>query len=248
MIVCKSAREIEKMRRAGKITANALRVGGEAVCPGITTLEIDRIIKSYILSQNAKPSFLNYNGYPGSACISINEEVIHGIPGKRVIKEGDIVSIDVGAYIDGYHGDSAATFAAGKISAKAQELLEVTEKSLYLGIEQAVCGNRIGDIGYAVQTYIEKFGFSAVTDFVGHGVGAKLHEDPSVPNVGLPHMGARLEKGMTIAIEPMINEGDYRVKMLKDGWTVITADGKLSAHFEHTIAITDGKPEILTLI
>lgn len=248
MIVCKSEREIKKMRRAGKITANALKVAGESICSGMTTADLDNIIREYILSQNATPSFLNYNGFPGSACISVNNEVIHGIPGKRVINDGDIVSIDVGAKIDGYHGDSAATFGVGKISSTAMKLIEVTEKALYLGIEQAIIGNRIGDIGYAVQSYVEKNGFSVITDFVGHGVGMNLHEDPNVPNIGLPHMGVRLEKGMTLAIEPMINEGTYEINILKNGWTVVTVDGKLSAHFEHTVAVTGGEPEILTRV
>ncbi|MEE1283897.1 MAG: type I methionyl aminopeptidase [Acutalibacteraceae bacterium] len=248
MIVLKTNRELSLMREACRISAGALRVAGEAVQPGVTTEEIDRIAYEYIIKQGAKPNFLNYNGFPATACISINDEVIHGIPSKkRVIKEGDIVSIDLGAVLDGYNGDNAATFAAGKISPEAERLINTTRESLYKGIEAAVAGGRIGDISSAVQTYCEERGFSVVRDFVGHGIGAKLHEDPSVPNYGTPGRGVRLLPGMTLAIEPMINMGGYEVRQLSDGWTIKTKDGGLSAHFEHTVAITADGPKILTL-
>ena len=248
MIVLKTNRELSLMREACRISAGALRVAGEAVQPGVTTEEIDRIAYEYIIKQGAKPNFLNYNGFPATACISINDEVIHGIPSKkRVIKEGDIVSIDLGAVLDGYNGDNAATFAAGKISPEAERLINTTRESLYKGIEAAVAGGRIGDISSAVQTYCEERGFSVVLDFVGHGIGAKLHEDPSVPNYGTPGRGVRLLPGMTLAIEPMINMGGYEVRQLSDGWTIKTKDGGLSAHFEHTVAITADGPKILTL-
>lgn len=248
MIVLKTNRELSLMREACRISAGALRVAGEAVQPGVTTEEIDRIAYEYIIKQGAKPNFLNYNGFPATACISINDEVIHGIPSKkRVIKEGDIVSIDLGAVLDGYNGDNAATFAAGKISPEAERLINTTCESLYKGIEAAVAGGRIGDISSAVQTYCEERGFSVVRDFVGHGIGAKLHEDPSVPNYGTPGRGVRLLPGMTLAIEPMINMGGYEVRQLSDGWTIKTKDGGLSAHFEHTVAITADGPKILTL-
>ncbi len=234
------------MRQACIISARALQLGGEAVEPGVTTAEIDRIIRKYIESQGAKPSFLGYGGYPASACISVNETVIHGIPDKRIIRAGDIVSIDVGAYMDGYHGDNAATFAAGDISPEAQALIDATRESLYEGIAQATAGNRVGDIGAAVQRYVEMRGYSVVRQFVGHGVGTNLHEDPSVPNFGTAGRGPRLVPGMTLAIEPMINMGGPDVEVLKDGWTTVTKDGKLSAHFEHTVAITSDGPIILT--
>ncbi len=246
MITVKSSRDLKLMREACVISARALKLGGEAVEPGVTTGEIDRIIRKYIESQGATPSFLNYGGFPASACISINDTVIHGIPGKRVIQKGDIVSIDVGAYINGFHGDNAATFAAGDVSEKAAALMKATEESLYEGIRAAVSGNRIGDIGAAVQRYVEVRGYSVVRQFVGHGVGTNLHEDPSVPNYGTPGRGPRLLPGMTLAIEPMINAGGPDVKILGDGWTTVTADGQLSAHFEHTVAITPDGPVILT--
>ena len=246
MIAIKNSRELALMKEACVISARALKLAGEAVEPGVTTGEIDRLIRGYIESQGAKPSFLGYGGFPASACISVNETVIHGIPGKRVIHEGDIVSVDVGAYINGYHGDNAATFAAGKISPQAQALLDATRESLYEGIRMAVAGGRVGDIGAAVQRYVEVRGYSVVRQFVGHGVGTNLHEDPSVPNFGTPGRGPRLLPGMTLAIEPMINAGAYEVKILGDGWTTVTKDGSLSAHFEHTIAITPDGPVILT--
>ncbi len=247
MIAIKNSRELAQMKEACVISARALKLAGEAVEPGVTTGEIDRIIRKYIESQGARPSFLGYGGFPASACISVNETVIHGIPGKRVIHEGDIVSVDVGAYLNGYHGDNAATFAAGKISPQAQALLDATRESLYEGIRMAVAGGRVGDIGAAIQRYVEVRGYSVVRQFVGHGVGTNLHEDPSVPNFGTPGRGPRLLPGMTIAIEPMINAGTHEVKILRDGWTTVTADGKLSAHFENTVAITPDGPVILTV-
>ena len=247
MIAIKNSRELSLMKEACVISARALQLAGEAVEPGVTTAELDRMIRKYIESQGAKPSFLGYGGFPASACISVNETVIHGIPDKRVIKAGDIVSIDVGAHLNGYHGDNAATFAAGDISPQAQALLDATRESLYEGIAQAVAGNRVGDISAAVQQYVEMRGYSVVRQFVGHGVGTNLHEDPSVPNFGTPGRGPRLLPGMTLAIEPMVNMGVPDVEVLKDGWTTVTRDGKLSAHFEHTIAITKDGPVILTM-
>ena len=247
MIVLRTAKEIDMMRKACQISAEALQIAGEAVKPGITTYEIDQIAYRYIKKQGAEPNFLNYNGFPATACISINDEVIHGIPSKnRVLKEGDIVSIDLGAKVNGYNGDNAATFACGVISDEAKRLCDTTRESLYLGIEQAIAGNRIGDIAFAIQSYCEERGFSVVREFTGHGIGTHLHEDPSVPNYGTAGRGQRLLPGMTIAIEPMINLGSKAIKCLPDGWTVKTLDGKLSAHFEHTIAITKGEPLILT--
>ena len=247
MIVLKTSRELAIMREAGRISAMALKVAGEAVEPGVSTWEIDRVARKCIESQGAVPSFLGYGGFPASACISVNNVVIHGIPSKRqIIKAGDIVSIDIGAMFEGFNGDNAYTFACGEISAEAQRLLDATRESLYEGIKQATAGNRLGDIGSAVQRYVEARGYSVVRDFVGHGVGAKLHEDPSVPNYGTPGRGVRLLPGMTIAIEPMVNQGRHEVQVQKDGWTTVTRDGKLSAHFEHTVAITPDGPVILT--
>ena len=247
MIVLKTTRELTLMREACRISAGALRVAGAAIEPGITTAEIDKIAYDYIISQGAKPNFLNYEGYPATACISINDEVIHGIPSKkRVIKAGDIVSIDLGAAINGYNGDNAATFACGDISEEAQRLIDATRESLYEGIKAAKNGNRVGDISFAVQQYVEARGYSVVREFVGHGVGASLHEAPEIPNYGRAGRGVRLVPGMTIAIEPMINLGQPQINIMPDGWTVKTADGKLSAHFEHTIAITADGPVIMT--
>ena len=249
MIVLKTSRELELMRDACKISAEALQVAGEAVKPGVSTWEIDKIAHDFIVKQGAEPNFLGLYGFPATACISINDEVIHGIPSKdRILKEGDIVSIDLGAKINGYNGDNAATFAVGKISEVAQRLCDTTQESLYKGIEAAVAGGRVGDIGYAVQQYCESRGYGVIREYEGHGVGTKLHEDPGVPNFGTAGRGIRLLPGMTIAIEPMISEGTYKIKQLPDGWTVKTADGKLAAHFEHTIAITDNGPVILTKI
>ena len=247
MIVLKTSRELAIMREAGRISAMALKVAGEAVEPGVSTWEIDRVARKYIESQGAVPSFLGYGGFPASACISVNNVVIHGIPSKRqIIKAGDIVSIDIGAMFEGFNGDNAYTFPCGDIAPEAQRLLDATRESLYEGIKQATAGNRLGDIGSAVQRYVEARGYSVVRDFVGHGVGAKLHEDPSVPNYGTPGRGVRLLPGMTIAIEPMVNQGRHEVQVQKDGWTTVTRDGKLSAHFEHTVAITPDGPVILT--
>lgn len=249
MIVLKTKRELALMREACRISAGALKAAGEAVEPGVTTYEIDRIAYNYIKKCGAEPNFLNLYGFPATACISINNEVIHGIPSKkRVLKAGDIVSIDLGAKIDGFNGDNAATFAVGDISPEAKRLCDTTRESLYEGIKAAVAGGRIGDIGAAVSSYCEARGYGVVRQFVGHGVGAKLHEDPSVPNFGTPGRGVRLLPGMTIAIEPMINQGTERVETLADGWTVVTLDGKLSAHFEHTIAIAADGPQILTVL
>lgn len=247
MICVKTERELEIMRRACKITAAARALAGEMVRPGVTTGEIDKAVHDFIVSQGAKPSFLHYQGYPASACISVNEVVIHGIPGSRVLKEGDIVSVDVGAYWQGFHGDCAATFACGNISQEAQRLIDVTKQSFFEGIRYARQGYRVSDISHAVQTYVEANGFSVVRAFVGHGVGEHLHEEPSVPNYGAPGKGPRLVKNMTIAVEPMVNMGTYDVRVLRDGWTTVTADGKLAAHYENSILITDGEAEILTV-
>ena len=246
MISLKSPREIECMRRAGRLAAQARALAGSLVRPGVTTHEIDTAVRKFIESHGAKPSFLGYGGFKGSACISINEEVIHGIPGPRKLKEGDIVSVDVGAYLDGFHGDCAATFPCGEVSPEAMELIRVTEQSFWEGIKLARAGNRVFDISHAVQQYVESHGCSVVRDFVGHGVGAKLHEAPEVPNFGPAGHGPRLQPGMTIAVEPMVCAGDWRVKVLKDGWTTVSADGSLTAHYENTILITDGEPEVLT--
>ena len=247
MISLKSPREIEAMRRAGRITAQARALAGSMVAPGVTTLEIDKAVRRFIESQGAKPSFLGYSGFPGSACISVNEEVIHGIPGPRVLKEGDIVSIDVGAFIGGFHGDCAATYACGQISDEAKKLIQVTQQSFWEGIKFARPGQRVSDISHAVQQYVESNGCSVVRDFIGHGVGAKLHEAPEVPNFGPAGHGPRLLPGMTLAVEPMVNAGDWRVKVLKDGWTTVSLDGSLTAHYENTILITEDGPEVLTV-
>lgn len=247
MIVLKTTRELALMKEACRISAGALRVAGEAVKPGVSTWEIDRIAYEYIKSQGAEPNFLHLYGFPATACISINDEIIHGIPSKeRILKEGDIVSIDLGAKIHGYNGDNAATFACGKISEQAQRLMDTTKESLYKAIEMAVPGNKIGDIASAVQVYCEERGYGVVREYTGHGVGRELHEDPSVPNYGKAGRGVRLLPGMTLAIEPMINEGTWNIRKMPDGWTVKTADHKLSAHFEHTVAITNDGPVILT--
>ncbi len=248
MVVLKTGRELKVMREACRISAEALKLVGRAVEPGVTTAELDRIAENYIRSQGATPNFKGYHGYPATACISINNEVIHGIPSaKRKIQEGDIVSVDLGAMFEGYNGDNAATFACGSISDEAKRLMDTTRESLYEGIKAACVGGRIGDIGSAVQRYVEERGFSVVRQFVGHGIGAKLHEAPEVPNFGTPGRGIRLLPGMTLAIEPMVNVGGSEVKTLPDGWTVLTKDGSLSAHFEHTIVITPDGPQILTV-
>ncbi len=247
MIQLKNAAQIELMKVAGRITGEALAVAEELVRPGISTYEIDRAIRSHIEKSGAKPSFLGYGGFPGSACISINDEVIHGIPSKkRILQEGDIVKVDVGAFINGYHGDAARTFPVGKISEEAARLIEVTKESFYLGITQATVGARIGDIGAAVEACAKKNGYSVVRRYVGHGIGRELHESPEVPNFGTAGRGSRIYAGMVIAVEPMINAGGYDVKELSDGWTVKTADGSLSAHYENTVAITDEGVILLT--
>ena len=247
MIIIKTYTEIQKMRDAGRITALARQLAGEHVREGVTTKFIDRKVKEFIVSHGAKPSFLGLYGFPASACISVNEEVIHGIPSdERVLKYGDIVSVDVGAFYKGYHGDCAATFVVGDTDDESKRLIEVTRQSFFEGIKFAVDGNRVGDISAAVQAYVEKNGFSVVRDFVGHGVGKDLHENPDVPNYGKPGRGPRLQTGMTIAVEPMVNAGTWRVKTLSNDWTVVTIDGKRSAHYENTIAITENGVEILT--
>ncbi len=249
MIVLKTDREMKVMKEACRISAEALKLVGSAVEPGVTTAELDRLAEEYIRKQGAVPNFKNYEGYPATACISINNEVIHGIPSsKRRIKAGDIVSVDLGAKYDGYNGDNAATFACGDISDEAKRLMDVTRESLYEGISAARAGGRIGDIGYAVQSYVEARGYSVVRQFVGHGIGTQMHEAPEVPNFGTKGRGVRLLPGMTIAIEPMINIGTPDVKVMPDGWTVLTKDGSLSAHFEHTVAITTEGPKILTVV
>ena len=254
MISLKSPRDIEGMRRAGQITAAARALAGSMVRPGVTTLEIDKAVRSFIESQGAVPSFLHFPGppgvrpFPGSACISVNDEVIHGIPSNQVLKEGDIVSVDVGAYIGGFHGDCAGTYPCGKVSDEAAKLIAVTEQSFWEGMKFARFGYRVSDISHAIQTYVEANGFSIVRDYVGHGVGSQLHEAPEVPNYGKPGHGARLAPGMTIAVEPMVNQGDWKVRVMRDGWTVRTADGSLAAHYENSILITKGDPEILTRV
>ena len=247
MITVKNEHELESMRQACKITAAARALAGEMVRPGISTKAIDQAVYDYIAAQGAKPSFLNYGGFPASACISVNSTIIHGIPDGYILKEGDIVSVDVGAYYKGFHGDCAATYACGAISTEAQRLIDVTRQSFFEGLKFVKKGNRVQDISHAIQTYVESNGYSVVRSFVGHGVGRQLHEDPEVPNFGKPGRGPRLIPGMTIAIEPMVNEGTYDVRVLKDGWTTVTADGKLAAHYENTVLITDGEPEILTV-
>lgn len=248
MINVKSAREIELMREACKITGEVLNLLGESIKPGITTLELDSLAEKFIRKHNATPSFKGYADYPNALCASVNNQVIHGIPGNRVLKEGDIISCDIGACFKGYNGDAARTFAVGKISEEAQRLIDVTKESFFRGLAYCCEGNRISDISHAIQEYAESFGYGVVRDYIGHGVGAQLHESPEIPNFGRPGRGPRLVSGMTLAIEPMINERDYRVKCLPDGWTVETLDGCLSAHYENTVLITKGEPDVLTLI
>ena len=247
MIAIKNEQELCVMRQACKITAAARALAGEMVRPGVSTKAIDRAVREFILEQGAKPSFLHYNGFPASACISVNSVVIHGIPDGYILQDGDIVSVDVGANYKGFHGDCAATFPCGTISAEAEKLIQVTKQSFFEGIAFAKHGHRVSDISHAIQTYVESNGYSVVRSFVGHGVGAQLHEEPEVPNFGMPGRGPRLIPGMTLAIEPMVNAGVADVRILKDRWTTVTADGKLSAHYENTVLITDGEPEILTV-
>ena len=247
MIVLKSSREIDLMRKAGKITAAARALAGSMVAPGVTTREIDREVRRFIRSHGAEPSFLGYNGFPASVCISVNDEVIHGIPGKRVLQEGDIVSVDVGAFKDGFHGDCAGTYPCGRISEEAERLIEVTRQSFFEGLKYAREGRRLPELCGAIQRYAEGAGCSVVREYEGHGIGGKMHEEPGVPNYVEPRMGRpRLLRGMTIAVEPMVNAGGAEIVVMPDGWTVKTADGKLSAHYENHILITDGEPELLT--
>ncbi|MTI94210.1 MAG: type I methionyl aminopeptidase [Firmicutes bacterium] len=247
MIIVKSPRELEIMARAGKVTAQAHQLVKEAVRPGISTSELDKLVEDFLLGQGVIPAFKGYNGFPASICASVNEQVVHGIPSNDVIlNEGDILSVDIGAIVDGYVGDAAATYPVGKISPDAEKLLRVTAESLEKGIAQAVEGNRLFDISAAVQQWAESHGFSVVRDYVGHGIGQQMHEDPQIPNFGRPGFGPRLAAGMVFAIEPMVNAGSFHVKTLADDWTVVTVDGKLSAHFEHTVAITPQGPWVLT--
>ena len=248
MIIVKSEREIELMRRAGKITAAARALAGEMVKPGVTTREIDKAVFHFIRSQGAEPSFLNYNGYPASVCVSVNDEIIHGIPGPRVLKEGDIVSVDVGSTYKGYVSDAARTYGVGEISKEAQHLIDATRESFFKGLEFCKVGYRLSDISHAIQKSAEGEGFSVIRDFVGHGVGQQMHEDPQIPNYGRPGRGPRLASGMVFAIEPMICQGAYDVETLSNDWTVVTLDGKLAAHYENTVVITDGEPQLLTLV
>ncbi len=248
MINIRSPREIEQLKKANVIVAEVFGRLIDKVVPGIATRDLDRIAEEYIRSRGAIPAFKGYRGFPGSLCVSINEEVVHGIPGQRRLKEGDIVSLDVGVNLNGYFGDAAISLPVGEVDAEARRLLEVTERSLYLGIEKTRAGNRLFDISFAIQQWVESHGFSVVRDFVGHGIGKDLHEEPQIPNFGSPHQGPRLEEGMVFALEPMVNEGTYEVRVLSDGWTVVTTDRKRSAHFEHTVAITDGGAEILSRI
>ena len=246
MITLKSEHEIELMRRAGKITAAARALARDMVKPGVTTQQIDKAVYHFIKSQGATPSFLNYNGYPASVCVSVNDEIIHGIPGKRMLKEGDIVSVDVGAYIGGFHGDCAGTYPCGQVSDQALDLIRVTQQSFFEGLKFAREGYRLSDISHAVQEYVESHGYSVVREYVGHGIGRRMHESPEVPNFGNPGHGPRLLRGMTIAVEPMVNAGSAAIRQMSDGWTVKKADGKNAAHYENTILITDGEPELLT--
>lgn len=248
MIIIKTDMEIEYMRRAGKLVGETLARLEEVVKPGITTAEIDRIAEEIILKNNAKPSFKGYHGFPASICASVNEEVVHGIPSNRVLQEGDIISVDCGAILNGYQGDAARTIAVGKVSPDAEKLIEVTRESFFKGIEYTKVGGRLTDISSAIQAYVESFGYSVVRDFVGHGIGRDMHEDPEVPNFGRPGRGPKLSHGMVLAIEPMVNIGKYHVRVEPNGWTVVTEDGSLSAHYENTVAILNNGPEILTLI
>lgn len=246
MITIKNSQEIASMKKSGQITAAAMEAAKAVIRPGVTTKEIDNAVHKAITSRGATPSFLGYGGFPASACVSVNDEVIHGIPGDRVIRTGDLVKIDVGAFFEGFHGDCAATFAVGKVSAEAKKLMDATRQSFYEGIKFARVGYRISDISHAVEEYAARFGFGIVRQWTGHGVGRQLHEDPEVPNFGKPGHGPRLLPGMTICVEPMINIGSYEVKVMQDNWTVKTIDHSLSAHYEHSILITTGDPVLLT--
>jgi len=247
MIVLKSSHELALMRQAGRIVAQVLERFREVVRPGISTLDLERIASHIIEREGAIPSFKGYRGFPAAICASINEEIVHGIPSpKRVLEEGDIVSLDVGTIYRGYHGDAAITLPVGQVDEEVQRLLQVTQGALEAGIAQARAGKRLGDISAAIQRYVESRGFNVVREYTGHGIGQEMHEDPQIPNFGRPNRGPRLRPGMTFALEPMVTVGDWRTRTLSDGWTVVTADGSLSAHFEHTLAVTNGKPEILT--
>ncbi|MBU8880221.1 type I methionyl aminopeptidase [Bacillus sp. FJAT-29790] len=246
MIICKTPREIEIMREAGKIVALTHQELKQHIVPGITTKQLDAIAEKFILKHDAIPSFKGYNGFSGSICASVNDELVHGIPGNRVLKEGDIISLDIGAKYNGYHGDSAWTYPVGRIDDETKRLLDVTEESLYIGLKEAKPGERLSNISHAIQTYAESNGFSIVREYVGHGVGQNLHEAPQIPHYGPPNKGPRLKPGMVLAVEPMVNAGSRYVKTLADDWTVVTVDGKMCAHFEHTIAITETGYEILT--
>ncbi|NLM04240.1 MAG: type I methionyl aminopeptidase [Clostridiales bacterium] len=248
MIYIKSRQEIEIMRKAGRIVAEAHELIREAIKPGITTKELNEIAEEHIVKSGAIPAFKGYGGFPASICASVNHEVVHGIPGLKRLEDGDIISIDIGALYDGYYGDAAKTHPVGVISEKAQKLIDVTRESFYEGIKYAFEGNRLSDISHAIQKYVEKEGFSVVRDYVGHGIGTKMHEAPQIPNYGAAGRGPRLRAGMTLAIEPMINTGTYKVKVMPDEWTVVTLDGEYSAHYEHTIAITEDEPELLTIL
>lgn len=249
MIIIKNRIELDLMKKAGQLTGMTLEMIAEHIRPGISTQELDSLCEEFITRHGAKPSFKNYHGFTGSICASLNEVVIHGIPSrKNILKEGDIISVDVGAYLNGFHGDAARTFPVGDVSEEARKLIRVTEESFFKGIEHAYEGRRLGDISHAIQKHVEDNGFSVVRDFTGHGIGRNLHEDPQIPNYGKEGRGPRLDKGMVLAIEPMVNVGRYNVRILDDNWTTVTEDGKLSAHYENTVAITDGEPEILTLM
>lgn len=248
MIILKSDREIEKMSEAGRLVAETHAFLQGIIKPGVTTKELDEAAEEFIRSHGAIPAFKGYNGFPGSICASINEVVVHGIPGLNKLKDGDIISIDIGTIVEGYYGDGAKTFTVGKVSDKDLELIEVTRQSFYEGLKYAKVGNRLSDISHAIQKYVENNGFSVVRDFVGHGIGQKMHEEPQIPNFGLPGKGPRLKAGMVLAIEPMVNVGTYHVRVLSDNWTVVTIDGQRSAHYEHTIAITNDEPLILTRV
>jgi len=247
MIFIKNDKEIDLMRAAGRVVAETLLLIEQKVKPGITTKELDIIAEEFIVSKGAKPSFKGLYGFPAALCISVNQVVVHGIPGGYVLKDGDIVSVDCGAFLNGFHGDAARTFAVGNISEEARKLIKVTEESFFKGIEKAKVGNRLTDISHEIQNYVEANGFSVVKEFVGHGIGRVVHEDPDVPNFGRPDKGPKLVKGMALAIEPMVNVGNFKVKTLNDDWTVVTSDGSLSAHYENTIVILPDGPEILTL-
>lgn len=248
MIILKNEHEVDLMRKAGRIVGETLLMLEEKVRPGITTAELDKLAEEFITKHGAKPSFKGLYGFPASLCISVNEQVVHGIPGKFKLEEGDIVSVDCGVFLNGYHGDAARTFAVGEVTEQARKLIDVTEQSFFKGIEKAIVGNRLTDISYEIQQYVESNGFSVVRDYVGHGIGKKVHEDPEVPNFGRSGRGPKLMSGMVLAIEPMVNIGSYHVKTLDDEWTVVTADGSLSAHYENTVAILPNGPEVLTLV